>query len=232
MTAKWGDDAPEGSKYPAEYDLTIQSAVFAPDARYNNGETLLLQWTGTVSNVSDPNAEIPEWFDSLSFPIGNGWETEDGGKSVTHVETGQDKLFNRSSYAGKLVDACVKEFQISDLLESRGGPYEAKVWEGLTFRIGRKTFDFGSTIGEKVRSFPIRFVGVASDGPTSGTTQSVSVNNGADLKAAVTAIIKSSTDFTEAQAKAFNIPGVLEDADLLNSLMSEDGLYSSVKANA
>lgn len=232
--ANWDDPQPEGGgNFVEEYDLTIRSAFFAPNAEYNNGQSLLLNWDGSISNPSNTEAEIPDWLSTLSFSIGSGWVTEDGGKTVTHQETGTDSLFVKSSKLGKLIDQCVNEFGLKEVLTAQGGPFEAKSWEDLVFRIGRKQFDF--PVDSKPVRWPIRFVGKANDGPVGTTqapvTQSVSVS-GDDLLAKVTAIILAAPDFLTAQSIAFNDPAVIGNSELVNDLISEDGLYARVKANA
>src|SRR5690606_9239682 len=87
------------SGLPDDFPFTITAARFVFDPQYNNGETLLLEWEGEAEGV---DLERP-----IRFACVSGWDTPDNGKTAVHVR-GQ-KLFNKRSAYGMLIDRCIKD---------------------------------------------------------------------------------------------------------------------------
>ena len=114
------------SGLPDDFAFTVTNARFVFDPQYNNGETLLLAWEGEAEGV---DLDRP-----LRFACGSGWDTPDNGKTAVHPK---QKLFNKRSHYGMLIDRCIKELGMGDILRRRGVPTEAKVWVGLRFRLPR-----------------------------------------------------------------------------------------------
>lgn len=141
-----------------DFDITITESRFGYDERYMSGEVCLLLWTGTTDN-----ADVPEV--TQLIPLGGGWTTEDNGKTVVH-ESGKERNFNRSSVYGRIIDRCIKEFGIGDLLRAKGSPFEAKTWEGLRFHMKQEDLSYGEGIGTKQRVMPVEFLGEAEEGGT------------------------------------------------------------------
>lgn len=135
-----------------EYDGTITRSYFATDSRYQDGNVLLLHWDITTTDPDVP--EVTE-----KFPIGSGWDSSDGGKTVVN-EKGKQK-FNKSSIYGKIVDSATSGeiVEVLPVLKSRGRPTVAAIWDGLSFHFKRKEFDYGGEIGVKARVMPIKFLG-------------------------------------------------------------------------
>ena len=127
-----------------DYDLTITHAYFATDARYNNGESLLLHLEGTTDDADMPESQV-------LFACGSGWASNDGGKTATH-EKGKGR-FNRSSWYGRLIER-MKELGGIDALAQRGDATQAQVWEGITLHLVREEVDFGSGIEAKSHLMP------------------------------------------------------------------------------
>lgn len=228
-----------------DFDLTITRSWFATDQKYNNGETTLLQWEGKTDSIDVPETHI--W-----FPLGKGWSSKDGGKTIVHDSGKEGKYFVNTSLIAKLIKRCVDEFGLGEVLASRGGPFESAPWQGLTFHLKSEVMDFGGGGFEaKPKVFPNRFVGVAANGsgPAPGQVAAApaAVTGAAALLAAAAAkkaaasngapsledqIIaamkphKANGDFASAQAAAIQLEGVATDEELVNQLLDESGFYA------
>ena len=145
-----------------DYDLTITRAYFATDARYNNGESLLLHLEGTTDNADTLESQV-------LFACGTGWVSNDGGKTAVH-EKGKGR-FNRSSWYGRLIER-MKELGGIDALAQRGDATQAQVWEGITLHLVREEVDFGSGIEAKSHLMPTawRVGDVATGKPAAKST--------------------------------------------------------------
>ncbi len=228
--------------------LRVEESWFATDARYNGGETLLLNWKG---KTSEPIGSDGETEFTASFPVGSGWVSNDGGETAVS-EKGRGK-FNQSSIYGKIIES-VKAGKaegglgIMSLIAGRGRPTEAKVWNGLTFRMKQVEFNYGGEIGKKSRLMPVEFLGEGvdpADFAAGGTSdaQAASANTstasaaapagGGDLEATLTALAKASDTHQAFVDKALEIPAVSEDATLLERVVDEaGGIYSTARAGA
>lgn len=229
MTQGWSTEFETG--LIDDFDFTITNAFFAPDAKYNNGDTLLLQWEGSTDNPDLPTTHC--W-----FPLGKGWASTDGGKSIAH-DSGKDRYFNKNSLMAKLITRCVDDFGLQDLLAERGGPFEAVVWNGLTFHMKNVPVEFGKGLDPTTKLMPVAFIGAAgaaSAAPSNGTvSQSNGNGNGSTASDAVrnkvVAIFKTAPDFATAQDKVLSsVEGVTDDDALLNSIMDESGLWAEVRS--
>lgn len=211
-----------------DFDFTVERSYFATDQKYNNGNSTLLQWEGRTDNLDLPETHV--W-----FTVGKGWFSSDGGKTVQH-ESGKPfglkgegrKYYNGSSKIAKLIRRCVEDFGIGDELAKRGDPNVAAVWEGFVFHMQYEQIDFGSGIDAKPSLFPSRFVGVA--GARTVQVAQTNGNGNAAAKARVVALAKATDSYETFQVQAVEIPGVLEDDELLNSVLNPTGIYAQARA--
>lgn len=210
------------------YDFTIDVATFTTDSRYNDGQTLLLKWDGTATT------EDGEALDhTLLLPCGSGWESRDGGKTAMH-EKGKTR-FNRSSIIGKVIDRCIKDLGMADVLMPRGEPTSASTWEGLSFRMKRESINFGGNIGEKEREMPVAFNGVGG-ASSNGQHSAPATNAGAKvdtgrvvLDAKVKAIAKDAPDFqTFVDTVISELPELLDHDDIMSKVVEQGGYWSEV----
>lgn len=206
-----------------DVDVTIEKAYFATDARYNQGFTLLMHWEGTTNSEDNPT------FHEM-IPCGDGWQSLDGGKTATHPKG--KKRFVSSSVYGRIIDRCINEFKIGDILRKRGTPTEAKVWVGLRFHMKREKLEFGSGLEARERLMPVKFLGVAEQAPaTKGETQEqteAKVHQLA-LYAKVKALAKQEKSFEKFVEKAMEIEGVADDSELVARIIDEEnGVWAEV----
>ena len=214
-----------------DFDFTITEARFAFDAKYNNGETMMLQLEGTTDNVDVPTTHL--WFNT-----GKGWVSKDGGQSIVHESGKADKYFNRGSLIARLITRCIDDFNIGDLLNERGEPTQAKVWVGLKFHINNEVIDYGTGIEARPKAMPTAFIGVVGDAPVTATETpaqkiaraKAAKGSGGDLKSKVMTTLQQHDTFEAGQAAALEIDGVTDDDELLNGLMSDDGLWAESRA--
>ncbi len=217
-----------------DFDFTIERSFFAPDSRYMDGSQVLLQWEGKTDNPDLPETHL--W-----FSVGKGWESTDGGKTIGHDSGRDGKYFNRSTQIAKLIARCIDDFEIGDLLESRGTAFEAKVWEGLKFHIKSESIDYGGDIGTKSKQYPNRFLGVVGEtqtkangkGKTDARAKLEALKGGkgvTDLRSKVISTLQAAPDFSTGQTAALNIDGVSDDEEILAGLIDESGLWAEAKA--
>lgn len=144
------------SGLPDNLTVTIEDARFTYDARYNNGESLLLEW---VCSSDDPdNAEL-----TLNFSCGSNWEAAEGGRRATHEKK---HAFVKTSRVGKMISRVI-ELGAGSVLEARGPMTDAQVWVGLQFHMARETTEYGGEIGSREFLMPTAFVGT-KDGKGKG----------------------------------------------------------------
>ncbi len=241
----WSTDFPSGLF--DDYDCEVKRAYFSTDQKYNSGNTLLLVWE---TETDDP--EHPE--ERVIFPLGKGWTSKDGGKTIVHDSgaangTGRAK-FIAGSMIARLITRCVDDFNMGDLLSSLSpdGPYAASLWVGMRFHMKSETISWGSGMKDSNKAMPQKFLGL-SEGNDAAPAAKAAVNPAdvlakAKAKAAAKAPKKSlrdqaieamapfvaAGDWTGAQKAAFEIEGVDEDADLVIALMDPDGLYAELVA--
>jgi len=235
------------SGLPDDFDLTVREAWFAKDARYKDGEVLLLHWQGAV----EKDGEEEELETPIIFPCGSGWNSYDGGKTAEH-EKGRKRFINSSIY-GRLIDRCVKDLGMMDLMLRRGDPRVAKVWEGLKFHLKREKIEFGSKLEPIERLMPDKFLGEVKGGkltPAKATAarpkQETKPKEEAEAKeetvagsddkkrklllAKLKAEAKKAASFDEFYEKAVEIEGVTDDEEILAQVIDEEaGIYAQAK---
>ena len=216
-----------------EYEYTIKRAFYGKDSRYNNGLSTILHWEGETDS---PNPDFRE--KEIFLSLGDGWDEQDDGKSVAHNSGDPEKDFGRRSYYGMVIERCIKDLGIAKLLEARGEPTEAKVWEGLKFKMRREEINFGSNVGVKEREMPIEFLGEVGEGTTAtGTsTTSTAAGNGdvstqvRVLEAKVKAALNDAPSFDDFTDKALSIEGVDQHSELVNKILDEQNGYWAARA--
>jgi len=117
------------------YTGTIVDAqfIFKPD--YQNGQALLL---AIDVNTGDP--EIGEGgIVSEQYPVGKGWDTNDGGQTAVH-ESGKEKNFNNGSGIGLLLNSIIDAGGLPNLQATGLLPHQAKCWVGGSYTFERKEF--------------------------------------------------------------------------------------------
>jgi len=117
------------------YTGTIVDAQFGFKPDYQNGTRLLLM---IDVNTGDP--EIGEGgIVSEQYPVGEKWDTNDGGQTAVH-ESGQEKNFNNSSGVGLLLNSIIDAGGLPTLQGTGLLPHQAKCWVGGTYVFERKEF--------------------------------------------------------------------------------------------
>lgn len=226
--------------------LTVEESWFATDARYNNGETLLLNWKGTAVDADTGEQVLfgkdeDETEFEYRIPCGKGWVSNDGGKTADH-ESGRAKGFNKSSIYGRIIDRALAKdgLNIGHILQSRGGnlgPRDASVWTGLKFVMKYEEISFGAGLEARSRLMPVSFVGEA-DGAAGGssTTPAATTEQGGTTPAntvlvtRLRALAKSASNHSEFVDKALEIDGVADDSALLESVVDETKFYSEARS--
>lgn len=126
------------------YTGTIVDAQFGFKPDYQNGTRLLLM---IDVNTGDP--EIGEGgIVSEQYPVGEGWDTNDGGQTAVHV-SGKEKNFNITSGVGLLLASIIDAGGLPNLQSTGLLPQQAKCWIGGSYVFERKEFS-GTFEGGKV----------------------------------------------------------------------------------
>jgi len=117
------------------YTGQIVDAQFGFKPDYQNGQALLLM---IDVNTGDP--EIGEGgIVSEQYPVGKGWDTNDGGQTAVH-ESGKEKNFNNASGIGLLLNSIIDAGGLPILQGTGLLPHQAKCWIGGSYTFERKEF--------------------------------------------------------------------------------------------
>jgi hypothetical protein len=138
--------------------LSIHGAYFSPHAEYQEGKQLMLWLLGT-----DENNEPAE----LRMSIGSDWTTPDGGNTIVHP-TKKKQHINKSSIYGHWISFCFEIPELAKTLIARGGPTDARIWQGLVLHLQLRTLHWGGDIKDQDRLMPTEFFGLTQD--QAGTT--------------------------------------------------------------
>lgn len=216
------------------FEGVVKEAKFYTDPRYRDGEVVLMGWT-LETDSTDPDFEE---FD-VSYSCGNGWETNDNGKTAEHVNN-KDKFNSQSAYGLVLQRVVGKnpelkdEFKgLVDILAERGDPREAKIWEGLRFRFDVESREYNFQDGPRTvsRIMPVEFLGVEDDGKKKAPAKKKSgggKKKAKSLRDQVVEAAKNADDHEDFMAAAFAIEGVTDDDDLVDEISDEDGIWAEV----
>lgn len=218
------------SGLPDDIDFTIVKAEFGYDAAYNNGEQILFMITAAETN---DDGEPYRSFYSLGKA--GAWETLDHGRTVESQTNPPAAGFNKQSLYWKFIEAALGT-TAGSVIQSRGNPDTASIWEGLTFHMNRLDVDYGGEIGVKQVLLPTVFVGEAGKVEASAPAETVASNGGTaeasstnvlELKIKQLAKNSSSHDsFIEAVMEKH--PEASNDEDLFSRVLDENGIYAEV----
>lgn len=151
-----------------DVDVWIDEFRFEFNPDYNNGETLV-----AVAVISSDDDEVDSGTE-LMFSCGNGWTTNDGGKTAER-EDGKDKTFNKQSAMGMFATGAISvaEEVMRGRYEADGTtPMMAAMYEGLGFHLEIVEVDYGGEIGKRGKLVPSAFLG--EKGKASGATKKAS----------------------------------------------------------
>jgi hypothetical protein len=205
-------------------DITITKAEFNYDAEYQGGEALLLILSGTSDHP-----DYPEF--SQFYSIGNGWETEDHGKTIVGSGSG----INKSTNYWAFIEAALA-VGAGPTIQGRGTPDMAAIWEGLRFHVKR------TEIGEEdfARSVlvPTAFLGEMGKAETSAAptadagaapTAAPVVSNGGDtvLRGQIVALSHTVDSHDAFMAVLTQKPEVQEHPDLYAEVMNPAGIFAT-----
>jgi len=216
----------ESSGFLTNFRGKVTDSYAATDPRYNEGKTTLVTWEVEIEEVlQEWEGELPE-NPTVTFPTPPGWSSEDG-KLLEH-ERGKEK-FHLSSIYGKIVanvigrlenygpnasrtdgeDLVVDLTPVMAMIEDRGTPDDASIWQGLTFEFAEIHFDFGEDRKKKDgsriesnRTMPIAVV--VEDAPAKATkaTKSAKKATGAAKKSAAKPAAKSAVEIAKEKREA------------------------------
>lgn len=133
--------------------LSIHASYFATDAEYQGGRQYLLHLIGLDENGDEA---------TIKMSIGPDWDSGDGGNTVTHPTKKQQNI-NGSTIYGHWLSHALEIPELVAVLRSRGGPTNAKVWEGLIIHLQEREIKFGRTIEPQQRLMPTEYFGLITD---------------------------------------------------------------------
>lgn len=141
--------------------LSIVASYFATDAEYQGGRQYLLHLIG----YDELGEEA-----TLKMSVGADWESSDGGNTITHPTKKQQNI-NGSTIYGHFLTHALEIPDLVTVLRGRGGPTNAKVWEGLILHLQEREIKFGKTIEPQQRLMPTEYFGLVADAPNPNNTQ-------------------------------------------------------------
>jgi hypothetical protein len=228
MPAKFTDVAPSG--FWEGGDITVDKSVWkvgeVTDQRSGlKVPTLSLHWEGTTTDEASPKAQC-------YFSCGSKWTTYDGGATCTNSDTGIEKLFIASTGMGKLISRAV-ELGITPILDERGGPeavFTASVWEGLRFTMATPPIEDNPNARNTKRiPLPTHYLGEIGSNVIPTVIGSAVVSQ-LPLAEQVEQLARDNDDYEAFKAAALKIPGVSGDSALVIKVVSQDGIWSAVRA--
>lgn len=206
------------SGLPSELDFYITRASYGYRQEYMDGEVALLIWDG-----SSPDEDV----ESIIFPCGSGWEVTKGGDEVKHPKRTR---FVRSSILGRLINRVVVELGVD--MRSRGPATRADVWAGLGFHMKREELEYGPGIledrgGKTSHLMPVAVLEKPAKGKPKAETKPETKPSTEVLEKKLE-LLASKLSKEDFQAKAMDMPSVVENDDLLASILddSEDGFWA------
>lgn len=214
----------------------VVDATFGYKEEYKNGEALLL-----FLDVQTGDPELGDWgVITEQFPVGNGWETGDKGKTCTH-ESGKPKKFNGNSGIGLLIDS-IRDAGGIAALSKRGEANEAASYVGLNATFTRK--EFGAKIdgedvkwarmlvtevhqGKPAKAAPAK--AAPTEAPADDTTEAkAAVKVPAALKIKLKKLAAECDDHDTFVERAFEIDGV-DGNQAAEDAVGDEDFYNSLK---
>jgi len=202
-------------------DFWITRAYFGTLPQYASdyGNPTLCIWEGYSPDTGTEHRVI--------WPLGAGWEAIESGTKCQHPKR---QKFIRTSIYGRLLDRVMKELgeECKRTLLERGLPTEARVWEGLGFRLEMEELEYAGLLearGGKTRHLmPTAFLGVKEK------VEERKVEIAPELLEKLKSLAKLMDNLTEWQKKAIALEGVAGNADLLGKILDPSGaLYKSLR---
>ena len=204
------------SGLPDDFDAQIIESVFGFVAEYQEGKVPLL-----LLSLEGKDIEPQE----VAFSIGADWKIIDNGRQVEHAKG--KKRFVATSMIGRLINRVCNEMNVA--LWDKGFPTQADIWNGLAFHWKREEISFGKGImsekgGKTSHLMP-------SDYLPNYAGAEVPVTVAPDLENKLAALTKASADYAAFVKSAVKLPGVGDNAKLLNSVLddSPNGFYAKHK---
>jgi len=210
-----------GAYGPEEMTATITRSRFEPNtmSEYDPNK-LFLYWT--VEPDEQTVQDFPE-YDSIRYSIGQDWETFDDGKTIEHPR-GTTRMNPNTNY-GKVIERVTNMPEAVKVFEAREqelglseGQLYAPIWEGMTFKFQKITFEGSADRGvpDYSRDMPVEFMGV--DGETAGGSNSGSNNQ--ELVNELTQLANNSSSNSEFVKAASKKQEVINDDDLFELVTS------------
>jgi len=265
-------DTDDSSGLLGHFTGTITDSWFSTDADYQDGKTVCLWWTVEVEEVlqEDYEGQVPEEVTNM-LSIGSDWLTEDR-ETVTHKK-GRSKFHSTSVYGkllnivlgkaegysqynqGRLIEAELTDGgddvdidfgNLESVLQKRGDPEQAKIWNGLRFEFRGMRFNYGkgrdgNLMMSGSKPMPARFLGVVEDAklePAKAASKATKATK-ATAKAAPAPVAEERPDLgtalttvnaTEAQTAFLN--GALAEADSFAALSKAAFAIDGVSENS
>lgn len=229
------DSFQTGSGLADEVTFEIHDAVFRYDVKYNNGQTAMLTLSGKVDNKD---------FEE-SWPCGNDFIPEDGGKRLAH-KSGEDKKINQNSAYGRFIDGFVACDGAMELLAKIDGAdaFNAATWEGMTLHMTRQEKVLGGLkdekTGEPVKSSRLVPDAIVAYRGASSATAAPAAKEApappaipADKLEQLTTLVGSSDNFESFIEAAYGVDGLVAgDYEDYVADQGDGGFYATTKAGA
>lgn len=229
------------------YEGTVVDAWFGTDPGYNADTRMLFLKMATDA------PERPEHEERYNLPT--GWETWDAGKSVEYKgadgEAKPDKLFNKASQVGQLIEHVALMSDALEVLRGRGNPRTAGVWVGMRFfwEEESKPYKFKDRetgemrTGTTNKNFPTKYLGTvdtlmspavqsaSADTPSNGSTPQTPLDRLSDTDRIVFGAWAKSMEHPAWVDKVMDHDGgrVCADQELVAALADDAGLYAQLK---
>jgi hypothetical protein len=171
----------------SEYDLIIDEAYFGFDAKYQEGEALLIHWKG---RAFEPNGKFDEPLlisaedgnaVHVMYPVGADWDTPDDGK--TAAKPGKTAFNQRSIYGMIIQELKTGDVSGGNVVISRGGPRTAAIWEGVKLHLKSREIVYKG-LGVTNRLMPVKVYGLDRSGSAASSAPATSGTGTGDEVAA------------------------------------------------
>lgn len=215
-----------------KYTGTVMESWFGINPRYSETAHLIfwkikLDDPGAYPQVED--GEIQE-----QFSIGDKWESFDGGSTVEFPGNPQ-KNFNANTQYGTIINRAVGEWNLREVLSSRGVPTDAKIWIGLRFEFESqvltkpfKNRETGELVEPKPKIMPVAYLG---DSPEDAFVPEFDISSlGLDneKEQELRQAAETSSTYGQFLDKAMKLQWVSGDAKMVSAL-ADQSLWQAIK---
>lgn len=222
-----------------DYEFTVTDAYFGVVPGYRDGTDWFLHFVGTTNSEAQPIMDREGYHPS--WRLGDDWESIDSGKTVSHPTK---KKFHTATPMGEFIDALAMITADDDgnaafdpdPLAGDFSPFVCEGYIGMRFLMGEveHVSTFGGEKRKYTRTIPSEFLGMADVAAPAAAPAAVEPSAPSDkaLAAKLKIAAKKAPDFAAFEAAALAIEGVVEDDNLLESVLDESpsGFYASAKA--